>query len=169
MTELIQGCAYWVAVLFVVAGVLKMVRPGLFAEELQDYGVPAAAAPAGALVIPALELTGAGLTFSDRWYTGGLAILAALLVAFTAITFRAVRQGRTDLRCACFGASSQNLSPVTPLRSALMAAVVLLALLAGKGGGPGMAGLSAATIAVALGVSLLSFLKMHLTIAAARI
>ncbi len=112
--------------LFIVAGVLKVVDPVAFVQAVEGYRILSGpAASLLALYLPWLEiLCGAGLVVR-RFYTGSIALLAALTVVFIVALVSAWARG-LDIECGCFGPSGS----VGQIGVALFRDLVLLAALA---------------------------------------
>src|SRR6266436_166031 len=99
-----------VAGIFIYAGVLKMVDPVQFANDIDNYKIlPWPVSVALAFYLPWLEIF-CGLALIVRYfYRGALAILMALILVFTLATIAAKVRG-LDITCGCFGHASQNWS-----------------------------------------------------------
>ncbi len=119
------------AAVFVVAAVAKTVDRAGARRALEQFGVPAAAVPAVALTLPALELAVAVALVPQATATGAAIAAAVLLAAFTAAVALALARG-TEAECHCFGAVSAN--PVGPATLARNVALLALAGLAAAGG-----------------------------------
>ena len=103
-----------------VAGVAKLRAPGGAARAVGADPRLVRLFAAGELALGALALAAGGRVLA--------AVMAALYAGFAVLTLRLARAGQT---CGCFGAQQ---SPASPLQSALsgtLAAVCLLAALAG--------------------------------------
>ncbi len=111
------------ALVFVVAGVAKLRRPGATAEDFAELGLPLAGPLA--VVVPVVELACAALlVVVPGW--GGVASFG-LLALFTANLAVVVRSGRV-VRCACFGAADRDPVSVRHLvRNAVLAVLALAA------------------------------------------
>jgi uncharacterized membrane protein YphA (DoxX/SURF4 family)/thiol-disulfide isomerase/thioredoxin len=121
------------AVVFVAAGVGKLVDLEGSRRAMRDFGVPDRAVRIAAIVLPVLELAiGLALLFrpSARW-----AALAALLLlgAFVAGIGRALARGEQP-DCHCFGQiHSAPAGPITLARNALLAAWAVVVVVYGSG------------------------------------
>ena len=113
-----RGLLPWVAAavrvglgaLFLYAAVLKIADPMRFAEAVANYRLlPGALVPAAAAALPGVELGVAACLLAGLWGRAAALVVAALMAVFTAATVQALARG-IDLRCGCFGASSD---PVT--------------------------------------------------------
>ncbi|MBV9998131.1 MAG: DoxX family protein [Verrucomicrobia bacterium] len=91
------------AVVFIFAGAVKAVDPNAFAEQIMRYQLaPWPVAVVLALWLPFLEVAaGAGL-FIPALRTGALAVITALLIAFTAALLSAWYRG-LNIDCGCLG------------------------------------------------------------------
>src|SRR5467141_2271227 len=99
-----------VAGIFIYAGVLKMVDPVQFANDIDNYKIlPWPVSVALAFYLPWLEIF-CGFALVVRFlYRGALSILTALILTFTFATVAAKVRG-LDITCGCFGHASQNWS-----------------------------------------------------------
>ena len=89
------------ALAFLVAGVIKLARPEVFAVTVQAFGIlPDALVGPLSVILPAVEVGAALLLLFDR--RGGLALTALLLAVFVAILLYALRMG-LDIDCGCYG------------------------------------------------------------------
>src|SRR5881396_3815061 len=96
--------------IFVYAGVLKVLDPVQFANDIDNYKMlPWFVSVRLALYLPWLEIF-CGLAVIFRFlYRGGLSILTALIVVFIGATIAAKLRG-LDITCGCFGHASQHWS-----------------------------------------------------------
>ena len=117
-----------IAAVFIYAGVLKMLDPGQFAHDINNYRIlPWTLSVALAFYLPWLEiLCGLGLIFRFL-YRGALSILTALIVVFTLATIAAKVRG-LDITCGCFGHASQHWSLPAHLATNLGILAALLVL-----------------------------------------
>jgi uncharacterized membrane protein YphA (DoxX/SURF4 family) len=114
-----------------VAGVLKLRAPAVFATEIANYQLFPAAAPYLAATLPVAEiLVGLAVLAAPRaWRRAGalaaLASFAAFAIAVGSAYFR-----RINIDCGCFGAGGGPITALTLARNvALMAAAAgLIAL-----------------------------------------
>jgi len=117
-----------VAGIFIYAGVLKMVDPVQFANDIDNYKIlPWPISVALAFYLPWLEIF-CGLALIVRYfYRGALSILMALILVFTLATTAAKVRG-LDITCGCFGHASQHWSFPAHLMTnlAIIAALVVL-------------------------------------------
>ena len=150
MSELFAAVPYLVAIAFFLAAALKVRDLTLFSEELEDYGmVPPRLLPVVRIAIPVAEIAAAALVFTSAFHAAGAAALILLLLIFIAATVIRLRSGDPEIRCACFGRSSQRLSWTVPGRNAVLALALVPAAL-GADQTLTMAGLVAATLAAFL-------------------
>src|SRR5205807_3670492 len=113
-----EGCMkfFWrivdliVGGIFVYAGVLKVLDPVQFANDIDNYkSLPWFVSVRLAFYLPWLEIL-CGLALIFRFlYRGGLSILTALTLVFIGATVAAKVRG-LDITCGCFGHSTKNWS-----------------------------------------------------------
>jgi len=115
--------------IFIYAGVLKILDPVQFANDIDNYKtLPWFVSVRLALYLPWVEIF-CGLAVLFRFlYRGGLSILTALIAVFIAATFAAKMRG-LDITCGCFGHASKNWSFPQHLAIDLSIFVALVALL----------------------------------------
>src|SRR5436853_3641458 len=96
--------------IFVYAGVLKVLDPVQFANDIDNYKtLPWFFSVGFAFYLPWLEiLCGLGVIFRFL-YRGGLSILTGLILVFIGATIAAKVRG-LDITCGCFGHASQHWS-----------------------------------------------------------
>ena len=96
--------------IFIYAGVIKMLNPVQFANDIDNYKtLPWFFSVRLAFYLPWLEIF-CGLAVIFRFlYRGGLSILMALIALFSAATIAARARG-LDITCGCFGHASQHWS-----------------------------------------------------------
>src|SRR5438045_8695447 len=94
--------------IFIYAGVLKMLDPVQFANDIDNYKtLPWLISVRLAFYLPWLEIF-CGLAVVFRFlYRGGLSILTALIAVFIGATVAAKLRG-LDITCGCFGHASQH-------------------------------------------------------------
>ena len=114
--------------IFVYAGVVKVLDPVQFANDIDNYKtLPWFVSVRLAVYLPWLEIF-CGLALIFRFlYRGGLLILTALILVFMGATI-AVKARGLDITCGCFGHASKNWNFSTHLvldLLILLAAVVL--------------------------------------------
>src|SRR5437588_7100739 len=135
-----RGNIFWrivdlvVGGIFIYAGVLKLLDPVQFANDIDNYKtLPWFISVRLAFYLPWLEIF-CGLAVIFRFlYRGGLSILTALIAVFIAATIAAKMRG-LDITCGCFGHASQHWSfpQHMAVDLAIFAALVAL-LLANRG------------------------------------
>ena len=117
-----------VAGIFVYAGVIKVLDPVQFANDIDNYKIlPWPISVALGFYLPWLEIF-CGLALVVRFlYGGALSLLTALILTFTLATVAAKVRG-LDITCGCFGHASQNWSFPAHLATNLgiLAALLLL-------------------------------------------
>ena len=114
--------------IFVYAGVVKVLDPVQFANDIDNYKtLPWFVSVRLAVYLPWLEIF-CGLALIFRFlYRGGLSILTVLIAVFIGVTIAAKMRG-LDITCGCFGHASKNWNFSTHLvldLLILLAAVVL--------------------------------------------
>ena len=114
--------------IFVYAGVLKILDPVQFANDIDNYKtLPWFASVRLAFYLPWLEIL-CGLALVFRFlYSGGLSILTGLIVIFVGATVAAKVRG-LDITCGCFGHASQHWSFIQHLAIDLAILAALIAL-----------------------------------------
>jgi hypothetical protein len=116
----------WVFVLvFMYAGIIKLVDPDSFAVLIGSYGlVPESWVVPLAIGLPAFEVLAAGgLLFEVR---GSLALVSGLLLLFICILGYGIWMG-LDIDCGCFGPGDPEAEAFSGLRQALFKDFVMLA------------------------------------------
>jgi uncharacterized membrane protein YphA (DoxX/SURF4 family) len=114
---------------FIYAGVLKILDPIQFANDIDNYKtLPWFVNVRLAFYLPWLEIF-CGLALVSRFfYRGGLSILTALIAVFIGATIAARVRG-LDITCGCFGHASQHWSFPQHMAVDLAILVALVALL----------------------------------------
>jgi uncharacterized membrane protein YphA (DoxX/SURF4 family) len=117
-----------VAGIFIYAGVLKVLDPVQFANDIDNYKIlPWPISVALGFYLPWLEIF-CGLALVVRFlYRGALSLLTALILTFTVATVAAKVRG-LDITCGCFGHASQHWSFLSHLATNLGILAALLAL-----------------------------------------
>ena len=94
--------------IFVYAGVLKILDPVQFANDIDNYKtLPWFVGVRLAFYLPWLEIF-CGLALIFRFlYRGGLSILTGLILVFIGATVAAKMRG-LDITCGCFGHASEH-------------------------------------------------------------
>src|SRR5436853_3907952 len=114
--------------IFIYAGVLKVLDPVQFANDIDNYkSLPWFISVRLAFYLPWLEIF-CGLAIIFRFlYRGGLSILSVLILIFIGATITAKMRG-LDITCGCFGHASQHWSFPQHLAVDLAILAALLAL-----------------------------------------
>src|SRR5215212_2820490 len=120
------------AAVFALAGVTKLADRNGARQAMRDFGVPAALAPALALLLPLAELAAAValLPTGSAWWgaAGALALLALFIVG---IGVSLARGRRPD--CHCFGQiASGPIGRSTLTRNGLLAALASFVVVQGR-------------------------------------
>jgi thiol-disulfide isomerase/thioredoxin len=133
MTTIVLGLRLLLAVVFLAAGIGKLLDLEGSRRAVRDFGVPEGAAKFAGAALPVLELLVAvALVFvpTARW--GALAALL-LLAAFIVGIGRALARGEQP-DCHCFGQiHSEPAGPLTLVRNAVLAACAAAILAYGSG------------------------------------
>jgi len=117
-----------VAGIFIYAGVLKVLDPVQFANDIDNYKIlPWPTSVALAFYLPWLEIFCGFALVVRSLYRGALSILTALILVFTLATVAAKIRG-LDITCGCFGHASQHWSFPAHLATNLGILAALLVL-----------------------------------------
>ena len=118
--------------IFIYAGVLKVLDPVQFANDIDNYKtLPWLISARLAFYLPWLEIF-CGLAVVFRFlYRGGLSILTLLILVFIGATIAAKMRG-LDITCGCFGHASQHWSFPQHMAIDLAILIALAALLASE-------------------------------------
>lgn len=104
---------FLLALVFAVAGGLKIGDPIGFARNITDYDlVPELFVPMIAVVLPWWEVGAGALALAGRWKVGALAMLAGMSAAFLVVGGITLARGLT-VECGCFGFLSERVGPVS--------------------------------------------------------
>jgi len=96
--------------LFIYAGLLKVVDPISFADEINNYRVlPWEISVWLAFFLPWLEIICGLAVILRQLYTGALSLLAGAMLIFVGATVAARLRG-LDISCGCFGKMSSSLN-----------------------------------------------------------
>lgn len=88
--------------LFIYASAHKIVSPGAFAQEVNNYKLlPAALVNPFAMIVPWLELICGVAIITNRLALGASTLIAAMMVAFTVAVASAVAR-HLNVSCGCF-------------------------------------------------------------------
>lgn len=125
MASLALAARLVVAAAFLVAGVQKLRAGRALRRQVAAFGVPPAAAPAAAIVLPLLELaTGLALLVFARSAVPAWIALAELAV-FTGAVAANLARGR-HVPCPCFGSTATDVSGATLVRNAWLVALAVV-------------------------------------------
>ena len=92
---------------FTYAGVLKLLDPARFAEDLANYRIfPSAAVPMLAVTVSGIEVVAGAVLFSGRLLRPAAVVICGMLLGFIAAVASALWRG-LDLECGCFGGSGR--------------------------------------------------------------
>lgn len=164
MTFMLLTARLLLALVFVVAGLAKLIDSAGSRASMRDFGVPAFLARPLAVLLPLLELVcAAALTSVTFAWWGASGALAMLLVFMAAIGVNLMRGRRPD--CRCFG--QLHASPIgwtTLSRNAALAGLAAFVAWQGRGnpGGSvmdwlgGMSGNDIAVLGLAMAAAALS-------------
>jgi uncharacterized membrane protein YphA (DoxX/SURF4 family) len=90
--------------LFVYAGVVKVLAPLDFAQNIRNYDlVGRSLSFIAAVVLPWLEILAGAFLIAGIWRRGAALVVSGLLVFFIALTVATIVRG-LDVDCGCFGA-----------------------------------------------------------------
>jgi len=114
------------AVIFILAGLLKLRDPGAFAHAIAQYDlVPIGVIPVLAIGLPAVELlAGLGLMLDLK---GSLAVIAGLMLFFVGVLGYAIVND-LDIDCGCF--TLEELRERTTVKQAFFRDLIMLAAIA---------------------------------------
>lgn len=99
-------------VLFIGSGLVKLVDPISFADDVRNFRLVGDPVAAGvALFLPWLEVFAGIGVMLDRWVRGGSFLLVASIVVFTGAIAIAWARG-LDITCGCFGSNEELNYPV---------------------------------------------------------
>lgn len=112
------------ALMFLVAGVLKLADPQVFAVTIEAFGiVPKFIAFPIALVLPCLEiLLALGLIFDMRWSLEGI---GGLTTFFIGILLYGIHLG-LDIDCGCYGPEDPEAEAFSSLYTSLYRDIAML-------------------------------------------
>jgi putative oxidoreductase len=89
--------------LFIYAGVIKVVDPLGFAQDIRNYRlVGQALSFVAAVVLPWLEILAGAFLIAGVWKRGAALVITGLLVFFIVLTLVTMARG-LDVECGCFG------------------------------------------------------------------
>jgi len=94
--------------LFVYAGVVKVLDPLDFAQNIRNYRlVGQSLSFIAAVVLPWLEILAGAALAAGIWKRASALIISGLLVFFIVLTLVTIARG-LDVECGCFGALSRK-------------------------------------------------------------
>ncbi len=94
--------------LFIYAGVVKVVDPLGFAQDIRNYRlVGQSLAFVAAIVLPWLEILAGAFLIAGIWKRGAAFVITGLLVFFIVLTLVTMARG-LDVDCGCFGSLSRK-------------------------------------------------------------
>jgi uncharacterized membrane protein YphA (DoxX/SURF4 family) len=122
-----------VAGVLLVAGVLKLRAPAVFATEIANYQLFPAAAPYLAAMLPVAEiLIGLAVLLAPRAWRRAGALAALVSFAAFAVAVGSAYFRRINIDCGCFGAGGGPITGLTLVRNvALMCAAAGLIVIEG--------------------------------------
>jgi putative oxidoreductase len=103
-----QGLRYLLGGLFVYAGVMKVISPAAFLQDIEAYRIlPHALAWCLSVYLPWLEIIAGAALWHSRLQAPARWILIGLMLVFLAALISAWWRG-LDLTCGCFGKALQS-------------------------------------------------------------
>jgi len=94
--------------LFIYAGVVKVVDPLGFAQDISNYRlVGQSLSFIAAVVLPWLEILAGTFLIAGVWKRGAALVITGLLVFFIVLTLVTMARG-LDVDCGCFGSLSRK-------------------------------------------------------------
>lgn len=94
--------------LFIYAGVVKVIDPLGFAQDIRNYRlVGQSLSFIAAVVLPWLEILAGAFLVAGVWKRGAALVITGLLVFFIALTLITMARG-LDVDCGCFGSLSRK-------------------------------------------------------------
>jgi uncharacterized membrane protein YphA (DoxX/SURF4 family) len=94
--------------LFIYAGVVKVVDPLGFAQDIRNYRlVGQSISFIAAVVLPWLEIMAGAFLIAGVWRRGAALVITGLLVFFIVLTLVTMARG-LDVDCGCFGSLSRR-------------------------------------------------------------
>lgn len=116
--------------LFVYAGVVKVLDPLDFAQNIRNYRlVGQSLSFIAAVVLPWLEILAGLALAAGVWKRASALIISGLLVFFILLTLVTIARG-LDVDCGCFGALSRKSGLGVILEDAVMLYMALIILFA---------------------------------------
>jgi putative oxidoreductase len=123
-----RGLEFVIGAIFIFAGIVKVLDPLQFANDIDNFHMlPWALSVRLAFYLPWLEIMCGLALILRRFYTGSLAILAALALVFIGALVSARVRG-LDIKCGCFGRAIDNIGFASHLlmNLAIVAAIALI-------------------------------------------
>jgi uncharacterized membrane protein YphA (DoxX/SURF4 family) len=94
--------------LFIYAGVIKVVDPLGFAQDIRNYRlVGQSLSFIAAVALPWLEILAGAFLIVGLWKRGAALVITGLLVFFILLTLVTIARG-LDIDCGCFGSLSRK-------------------------------------------------------------
>ena len=94
--------------MFIYAGIVKVLDPLDFAQDIRNYRlVGQALSFAAAVVLPWLEILAGAFLVAGVWRRGAALVITGLLVFFIVLTAVTMLRG-LDVDCGCFGSLSRK-------------------------------------------------------------
>ena len=94
--------------LFIYAGVVKVVDPLGFAQDIRNYRlVGQSLSFIAAVILPWLEILAGAFLIAGVWKRGAALVITGLLVFFILLTLVTMARG-LDVDCGCFGSLSRK-------------------------------------------------------------
>jgi uncharacterized membrane protein YphA (DoxX/SURF4 family) len=114
--------------IFIYAGTIKLLEPGVFAVQIEAFGIiPESLIVPIAVILPALEVVaGVGLIFDIK---GSLSTITGLLLMFIVIVAYGIWMG-LDVDCGCFGPEDPEARAFNGLKTSLYRDLIMLAVIA---------------------------------------
>jgi uncharacterized membrane protein YphA (DoxX/SURF4 family) len=108
MADIIFGLAKWViAVVFIYAGIIKVLHPHAFVEDIDNYRMlPYLMVTILAVVMPWVEILSGVFLLYGRYKKGAALSLMVLTFIFLVAITSAVARG-LDISCGCFGIDNE--------------------------------------------------------------
>jgi putative oxidoreductase len=131
---LIPALRIGLGALFVYAAWHKILLPGAFAHEIHNYKIlPVPLVNPSAIIVPWLELFCGVALILNRWARGASALVALMMVVFTAAVASTVARG-LNIACGCFNTGGSPATWLTVARDAgfALAAIVVWLETTGK-------------------------------------
>jgi len=99
---------FLIAAVFIVAGVMKVLNPASFAEDIRNYRmVPWTADVVLALYLPWLEIIAGAALLWRKTRKGALLLVLLMLVGFLVALVSAWARG-LNISCGCFGSGAKT-------------------------------------------------------------